>query len=337
MAGTRVFFITNRNHLPTDKRAHFGPQFNANGVAGLRFGHADVAPKGAPQVEVYPERLAEDGFCYEVKGSSPFLGGLRDRMAAGCSNTLVFIHGFNVSFVEALRSAALLADHVSIDGEPLNVVLFSWPSDGKLVPYMSYYSDREDARVSGPALARAYLMLYDFLETLKDTDYCNQSLHVLAHSMGNYVLRHGLQALIAKQPRRLVRLFSEIVMAAPDEDDDAFEREDKLAKLPNICRRITIYHNRNDRALIVSDRTKAQPDRLGSDGPRLMDMLPKKVVSIDCSRVAKSTSDRVIGHSYVWACEPVRNDLLATLRGTPGDLIHSRQSVRSERSYRLIE
>jgi esterase/lipase superfamily enzyme len=339
MAALQIFFATNRNHTP-ESDAHFGGNFNPDGVAALRFGRAyyDIE-NGRPSrksVQIYPEKKAKSGGAERitVAGSASFLDDLKSVMKEGCADTLVFIHGYNVSFLEALDAGASLAAQIKIDDKPLNVVVFSWPSEGTAVPYMSYYSDREDARACGPALARTYLKLFDFLAGLDAKDYCGRSLHLLCHSMGNYVLRHGLQALIAKEPNRLVRFFTEIILAAPDEDDDAFELDSKLRPLPSLGRRVTVYHNENDRALLVSDKTKANPDRLGSDGPRMLDLLPKKVVIVDCGRVA-GAGDELIQHSYFMNCPPVVSDIRETLLGHASDTIGNRESIRAERAYRL--
>jgi esterase/lipase superfamily enzyme len=159
-------------------------------------------------------------------------------------------------------------------------------------------------------------------------------MHLIAHSMGNYVLRNGLQALRAKDPTKVVRLFQEIILAAPDEDDDAFDTDEKLRLLPALGRRVTVYYNQKDRALLISDKTKGNPDRLGSDGPRMLDLLPKKVFVIDCSRVAKE-GDPMIQHSYFINCEPVTADLKATLDGALPETFMWRDVIRPERAYRI--
>ncbi|WP_028969228.1 alpha/beta hydrolase [Sphingomonas sp. URHD0057] len=337
MAKPRIFFATNRNYLPDNKLAVFGGQFNPDGIGALRFGQAELDDQGklVQPVFVYPDPKKKDADNPPPgTGSRAFLDDLRIAMRDGCTDTLIFIHGFNVSFVAALEAGGALASEITIGGKPINVVVFSWPSDGKMIPYMSYYSDREDARTCGAALARTYLKLYDFMVGLKPKDYCDQSLHLLAHSMGNYVLRNGLQALIAKDPTKLVRMFKEIVLAAPDEDDDAFDTDQKLRLLPGLCRRLTVYYNQNDRALLISDKTKGNPDRLGSDGPRMLDLLPKKVFVVDCGRVA-GAGDPMIQHSYYIHCQPVSADLQATLGGVPPDSIVNRDVIRAERAYRI--
>ncbi|MBO0749808.1 MAG: alpha/beta hydrolase, partial [Porphyrobacter sp.] len=271
MAQVGIYFVTNRNYIPDNKRAVFGGHFNADGVAALRFGKAvyDVEGRNATfqSVDVYPDAKVLPGEAtVPPAGSGNFLDDLRKEMFAG-RDTLVFIHGFNVSFMDAIEEGALLASSIPHN---INLVVFSWPSDGEAVPYMSYYSDREDARASGPALARAYLKLFDFIQELRQaevrqlqaagkdpdtqTELCQRCIHVLAHSMGNYVLRNGIQAIRTKDPRKMVRMFDQVIMAAADEDDDTFESDDKLRVLPTMARRITVYHNHNDRALVISDR-----------------------------------------------------------------------------------
>jgi esterase/lipase superfamily enzyme len=349
MADVRIFFVTNRNYLPGDPNL-FGGQFNPDGVAALRFGYAEFAAGGPSLtrtgIHVYPDVKgiaaqavtivnAANPEVTENQGGAGFLQDLKAAMGDDCSDTIVFIHGFNVTFLEALAAGARLAHELAtVKGRPLNVVVLSWPSDGKAVPLMSYYSDREDARASGPAVARAYLKLLDFVTALPQNEYCSRNLHLLAHSMGNYVLRNGLQAIIAKEPTRLVRLFDEIILAAPDEDDDSFESDAKLRPLTRIGRRVTVYHNSRDRALLISDKTKSNPDRLGSDGPRMLDLLPKKIVLVDCSRV-KQIGDTVSYHSYFINCPPVSADIRATLSGVETRQIKGREEIRPERVYRL--
>jgi len=337
MAKFRVFFATNRNHLPDNKLTVFGPHFNPDGVAALRFGHADF--DGAPD-----EPKLEDTFVYpDIKGETDitktgggqFLNDLRLAMASGPrSDTLVFIHGFNVSFMGALQAGAHLAREVTVGGKAVNVVVFSWPSDGEAVPLMSYYSDREDARASGPAIARAFLKLRDFLVQLDPSDYCLRRLHLLTHSMGAYVLRHGLQALIAKDPDALTRAFDQIILAAPDEDDDAFEADTKLKLLPRLGRQVTVYFNPNDKALLISDKTKANPDRLGSDGPRLVDLIPKKVVLVDCRAVA-GHANPFIEHSYYIRSPAMAQDIGAVLNGDLPEVITNRDFIERLRAYRI--
>ena len=351
MATVQIYFVTNRNYLPRDKGL-FGGQFNPDGVAALRFGWARFEVDGARATmttkHVYPDpKVSKTKETVPQRGSGTFLDDLHGEMLRG-RDTMVFIHGFNVTFLEALTAGARLAASLPQD---INLVVFSWPSDGKALPYMSYYSDREDARASGPALGRAYLKLFDFIKELREaeiralrkagkdpstqTELCQRCIHVLAHSMGNYVLRNGIQAIKAKDPGKMVRMFDQVIMAAPDEDDDTFECDDKLRVLPTMARRITVYHNRHDRALVISDKTKANPDRLGSEGPRMLDLLPKKVIIVDCSQVA-SAGDEWGRHTYYIGSDRVSADIVAVLLDEEDAAIQRRHEVRAARAYRIL-
>ena len=103
-----------------------------------------------------------------VWGSLEMFAELQEEMRAG-ADVLIFVHGFNVDWFQAVGSALALQE--MLNREPARpsrrqiVVLFSWPSNGKAIPYVSYKSDRADAAASGPAVGRAFLKLRDFLVT----------------------------------------------------------------------------------------------------------------------------------------------------------------------------
>ena len=337
MADVRVFFATNRNHIPAKQT--FGGAFNPDGVAALRFGYADFNDDlKTPQrkaLYVYPDKKGVQDVMRT--GGGMFMNDLRQVMAAGDkTDTLVFIHGFNVTFDGALQAGALLAQSLKVEDRSVNIVVFSWPSDGKAIPLMSYYSDREDARVTGPAVARAFLKFRDYVLALNDSEYCQRKVHLLVHSMGAYVLRNSLQALIAKDQNSLTRLFDHILLAAPDEDDDTFEHDAKLRLLPRIGRQVTVYFNPRDKGLLVSDKTKANPDRLGSDGPRMVDLIPKKIACVDCSVVA-GDADPFVQHSYYIRSRAMAADISSVLSDHPLDDFPNREFVARTRNWRVVK
>ena len=145
-------------------------------------------------------------------------------MIGHARDTIIFIHGYNVSFKEALTSAAQLKQNFSQDagGPGVNVVLFSLPSDGSMKPFLAYANDRQDAAASGPAFARGLLKLADFLRGSPPEEACDHNVHLVAHSMGNYVLRHTVQEFVAQSRERPARLFDQVFLTAADEEDHAF-------------------------------------------------------------------------------------------------------------------
>ena len=74
-------------------------------------------------------------------------------------------------------------------------------------------------------------------------------------------------------------------LVAADADNDALEKEMRLGRLPDICKGINVYFSQDDRALMISDLSKFNPDRLGASGPRYRDNLDRKVTLVDCQYV----------------------------------------------------
>ena len=338
----KIYFVTNRKPNRKVKPTNFGKDFSDDGVANLRYGYAEVSGSklNKYKLSVADELLVLDKERQRVDSSAVFgshfiMESVRNEMTNNKCDTLVYIHGYNVTFKEALTASARLAANMrSHDGgNGVNVVLFSWPSDGSAMPYLAYASDRQDAAPSGPAFARAFLKMADFLRGSTPDEECQQKIHLLAHSMGNYVLRHAVQEIRSNYAGRPPRVFDQVFMMAADEDDDTFEHDYKLALLPRLGRRVNVYFNHGDVALQISDKTKGNPDRLGTDGPRLPQQVPAKVTQVDCTPVVSGT----VEHSYYLDSQRVVADMLLVLAGIPSDEISGRRYVPESNRYRLIQ
>lgn len=338
----KVYFGTNRKPNRKSAPDDFGRGFSEAGLASLRFGMAEVTGDKLDSYELYvaPERLRKDADRKIKDGKGSVLGSLnvfervRRKMTARARDTVVFIHGYNVGFKAALTAAARVKRNFSTDagGPGVNVVLFSWPSDGSMMPFIAYANDRQDAAASGPAFARGLLKLTDFLRGSTPQEACDQRIHLVAHSMGNYVLRHTVQEVVAHSAGRPVRIFDQVFLMAADEDDDAFEHEYKLKPLPRLAKRVNVYFNNNDRAMAISDKTKGNPDRLGDDGPRVPRGIPGKVTLIDCTPVVEG----IVEHSYYLDTPKVVADMREVLVGTAADGIAGRDYLQETNRYRLV-
>lgn len=323
---TTVYFATNRNPLPSDNPSDFGSRFSDANLGDLRFGQAEVV-KGEldrGSIKVLPNNAAQ--------GSLALFSQLRQQMRAKSVDSLLFIHGFNVAFDEAVESAAKISEQyakLSGDGYLPNIFVFSWPSDGALT---GYGNDRHDAEASGYAFARGLVKLTGFLRESDAGQACQQKINLIAHSMGNYVLRHALQqARKINNGAVLARLFDNVILTAADEDHDAFEHDHKLAKLPELAQRITVYFNTGDLALTVADVAKGNPDRLGHDGPSKPHQIPAKVVIVDVSDVV----DEAVGHSYHVSCNKVVKDIVAVLKNESSEKIRGRKYAPHANKFRL--
>lgn len=340
-----VYFATNRNQMGSEESPQFGDRFHADGPAFYRVGVAEVAKVSddpdegyrVDQVRLSPE-TGSDGA--EGLGSSAIFARLQRQMQEDRRDVLVYLHGFANSFASALARAAQLGEAYAIARagggtyQP-HVFAFSWPSNGRVAPAWSYFSDRDDAEASGKAMARALLRLVDFLGRVAP---CGQRLHLVAHSMGNYALRHAVQGLRSLQGDDALKpIFDNACLMAADEDDDALEpeRPEKLGLLTRIARRIHVYHSSDDHALTISDRTKLNPDRLGYAGPRSFSGLSTRITAIDCALVDRTLFPHLNHQYYRLRPEAIR-DVSAVLSGLQRlESLPWRETVERGRRYRL--
>jgi len=358
MTKLRLFYATNRNHVGSDRWRPdgYGKKFSDDGVENLRFGRvlveadeskmtkyldSDCGTMGkgngedlikylskcaeSADIVAYKESIkrsvAEDQQENVKLGSQAAFSDLQAIMR-GNTDVLLYIHGFNVSWHDAVGSALSLQEMLSHcpDKDPaqhVQVVLFTWPSDGMALPFVSYKSDRSEAAGSGNAIGRGILKVRDFLASLRrdNTMLCKQDLHLLCHSMGNYLLQNALERCDAFTPgNALPRLFEHIFLCAPDVDDTALETEQPLARLHELARSVTVYHNRGDVALVVSDYTKGNPDRLGSNGAARPSLVHHKVHQVDCSSIVKG----LVEHSY-YLVGNTNADIRMSIDGIPHD------------------
>ncbi len=332
-----VYYATNRRHEgPRWRPSGYGTKFSDDGMENLRFGKVSVeadeakvracmsAPaQGAPgdgealadllsaaprSIAAYRESLDKDipdiHQPAAVLGSLALFRELKALMSAG-SDVLVFLHGFNVSWADAVGSAAALQlmlnrPLVGLTRRPVKVVVFTWPSDGSAIPWVSYKSDRSEAKGSGAAVGRAFLKLRDYLQQIGRKDSpegppCGGKLHLLCHSMGNYVLQNALERLRAFTPHSVLpRVFERVFLCAPDVDDTVLEPGGPLGDLHELASTVSVYYNRGDLALNGSDYTKGNPERLGTNGAARPSLVHAKVEQVDCSSVVGGFME----HSY---------------------------------------
>jgi esterase/lipase superfamily enzyme len=397
-----IYYATNRAHQGAKrfKPDRYGTGFSSDGMENLRFGRvtfsADTARvwalldqarphtgrgdgealqdyfsscvKQSQRIEAYEESipdagLSEVGQKKVLLGSKAMFADLQDDMQQG-RDMMVLIHGYNVSWEEAVGTAAALeatmnrpdtvasgsSDQIVTPTQAVRVVLFTWPSNGQALPFVSYKSDRGDAAGSSGAIGRGLLKVRDFLhelgrevrtdnikvkrlrKTLEEqgmrpseidravaqleaTEVCGRNIHLLAHSMGNFVLQHALDRLWEFTPgTALPRLFDRVFLCAADVDDDVLDIGKAMEQVHQVANVVSIYHNPNDNALRVSDYTKANPDRLGQRGAARPQGLHKKMLQVDCSALVTGLTQ----HSY-YTNGRIARDIRLSLQGLPPD------------------
>ncbi len=203
---------------------------------------------------------------------------------------LVFIHGYNVRFDEALLRTAQLAFDLKFQGSP---ILFSWPSYGGLLKYPMDLSNADWSTTH----------FKQFLLDLRKKTQA-KSINLIAHSMGNRVLMESLSEL-ALELKEEARMFNEVILAAPDVDADRFQ--DLAPRVISTAQRTTLYASSGDQALMISKRFNGAP-RAGDSGDHLV--LVTGVDTIDASHIDTS----MLGHSYYGDSDAIINDLRAILQ-----------------------
>jgi len=207
---------------------------------------------------------------------------------------LVFIHGYNVKFHDAVIRAAQIGFDLKIPGP---TALFSWPSKGRLKGYLADYDSIE--------YSESYLA--DFLAKMVTASGAKK-IHLIAHSMGNRgllrCLKEVLQKLKARRPR-----FGEIFLAAPDVDPDLFGQLSPVYKTAG--KRTTLYVCSKDKALAASSLMRGKR-RVGF-GPPILTF--KHIDTVDASHLDLL----FLGHDYYGAASELIYDIAEALDGTSAD------------------
>lgn len=179
---------------------------------------------------------------FTLKSVTPLSGDaarkeMADRLGEARSKSLlIFVHGYNTDFANAVMRTAQMAYDLKFTGLPFS---YSWPSAASV---RSYWQDEEAARLS----EGAFELLIEELSQLPVTD-----IYIVAHSMGSRVVAHALQSR-ADKGKKLNHL-RELLLAAPDINVDLFRNviAPKLAAMQGT--RTTLYASSSDWALRASN------------------------------------------------------------------------------------
>jgi esterase/lipase superfamily enzyme len=175
----------------------------------------------------------------------------RVRVVPG-RRVLVFVHGFNTRFEEAVYRFAQIVNDSNVKVAP---VLFTWPSGGNVTDYVY---DRDSALFSRDALEQ----LLQFLANDPNVG----SVSILAHSMGNYVTVEALRQM-AIRDRGLPSKITDVMLASPDIDVDVFRRQIETIDASPRKTQFTLFVSRDDRALSLSSFIARDSTRLGALDP----------------------------------------------------------------------
>lgn len=328
----RVWYGTNRLLLTDDTTlaSDTTDVSEALGESGdqLRLGRADIwlpklvedggerergeTPHAQGTAPQDTDKLAEYVFLTRIttNGRETFTATLQDAIYYdGTDSVLLFVHGFNVKFDEALVRAAQLSNDLSRDdrfdiGIP---VLYSWPSAGAL-SLEDYQGDRARSLGAAPYLE-------EFLDILTE-DLDVSRINIIAHSMGNRVLTTALEDYARDYLERHNRddLEFRILLVAADVERDIFDAANGV--FDNLDANVTIYTSDTDRALHISNIVNAnQQKRLGdTDTNRPYIRTAQNYQTIDATAV--TTELFGVGHNYYSDNPTILWDMMCTIGET---------------------
>lgn len=281
-------------------------EFGAERGGGVSFGSCEIS---IPQRH-RPGRLEEPGVFRSEKpekhvmlseparfSKQELFGRLRDKLRVSRRReVLVFVHGAITTFEFSSRRVGQIAHDIEFDGP---VVLYSWPSEGRVSGYLV---DKANAEWTLPHLVA-------FLTDIAERSGAER-IHILAHSMGVDLIGRAARELNRRDSRKWAGAFDQVVFAAGDMDVEVFTR-DFAPHVSSVARRVSIYVSDRDRALAGSRKIHKYP-RLG-DGARNSEIAEdlRNIDLIDVSEIAEDWS----GHEYYGGNPRFLAELRAVLRG----------------------
>ncbi len=254
---------------------------------------------------------------------------LQTLKTAKCRQILVYIHGFS-SLPETTFANAEELQKLCDKQKPGEVLVLPlvWPCDTDLGVIKDYWDDQKAADQSAFTFAR---LMQGFMQwrSLEAEIPCLKRINVLAHSMGNRVLRQTLANWRRyDQPYGLPLLFRNTFLVAADIVNEALHKGEEGELISHVSRNVVVYYAADDlalRASKISNLKNAEASRrLGHSGPEDMEKTPKNVYAIDCDDV-NTLYDPPMGHSYFRS---------GTKKGEPGLVFkHIFQTLLSGRVF----
>jgi esterase/lipase superfamily enzyme len=231
---------------------------------------------------------------------------------------LVFVHGFNVRYEDAVLRAAQIAYDLKYQGP---VVLFSWPAgagDG-------FFDDKMITRTYESNIKNAKGSIETFKSFLTELQANDLKINLVVHSMGHQVVLPALKDFTGSATGKSV--INELILNAPD-----FEANEFIKLIENIketSKRITLYCSYNDKAMVASE-TYNKTERLGAC------TFSENLDTINVSLIDAPTMGLGLGHSY-YSSRAILGDVFQVILGIDAEkrLFIRRSEPNSTEKYYL--
>lgn len=264
VADTEQVFVTTMR-APSPKP---GERFSSVRDNKLHFVDVEVSvPKkrkigkiAGPQEPPDPSKQFAATDITEFEGEGAFLAALNSEMTKRPHDervAFVFVHGYNNKFGESVYRHAQLRRDYQVRAVPIH---YSWPSAGNLDGYLY---DRDSVQFARDGLLRT-------LELIQRSKA--NRIFLVGHSMGSLLVMETLRQASISGRKSLLRSIQSVVLAAPDIDQQVFEKQiDRIDPMPQP---FVIFVSSRDQALRASRVVRRGRARVGEgrDIPSLQAM-----------------------------------------------------------------
>lgn len=218
-------------------------------------------------------------------------------------DVVLFIHGFNNTFDEAIFTLGSLWHFLKRQGVP---IAYSWPAAAEGLT--AYFADKESGQFTIFHLKETLRLLFKNPEI--------ENIHIIAHSRGTDVATTTLRELIIENrasggnPRKDLRI-ENLILAAPDLDFGIIKQRLMAEQFGPAFGRITIYTSQEDSALGIS-QWLTNSLSFGRLNIKDVDKNEQNIFNSvgNVSLIKVPTSVNFIGHDYFHSNPAVSSDLI---------------------------
>ncbi len=232
---------------------------------------------------------------------------------------IFFVHGYNTPSPEALKRQRLVEKELSARGCRCMVIGFDWPTAGNAAMYLY---DRFQAQDAASVLVKGGIIPF----AAYSVQGCPINVHVMAHSMGGFVVREAFRSVDKGRMAELPNdwRIGQMVLFAADISSECFEPDSPdMVPVFKHCGRLTNYFSGHDEALAVSNVKNIDINsRVGRVGMPVDTPAHEKALDVDCGPRYTAVPDRkftvidgMISHSWYLEDPVWYDDLAFTLKG----------------------
>lgn len=277
---------------------------------------------GSPTYLEVPDGETVPRPSHKIGGVKAWMDGIVAQAAPKIGESLdivFFVHGYNTPPVESLLRQRLVEKEMRQRGFNCLVVGFDWPTSGSAALYLR---DRTLAQGAASQLVDGAIIPFTKYN-LKD---CPVKIHLMAHSMGGFVVREAFRTVDKTRDANLSNdwRLGQVVFFAADVSSDSFDLDHPdMVPVFNHCGRLTNYFSGYDQALAVSNAKNIDiSSRVGRVGMPTDNPGDDKALDVDCGPRFAAVPNRqfkiidgMTSHSWYLEDEIWYDDLAYTLKG----------------------